>query len=72
MTIDAELKIYDELGNVSDGIVTVNVSYVGEEEDLISWVEEEVRRKYGKSLFYGRDFSIGNWDDLTDEMWKAA
>lgn len=72
MKVDAKLKIYDENGDFSEDTVTVDVSYVGDEEEMISWVEEEVYRKYGKSLFYGRDFSIKNFDEILEEMEQAA
>jgi hypothetical protein len=72
MKIDAKLTIYEDNGDFSEDTVTVDVSYVGDEEEMISWVEEEVYRKYGKSLFYGRDFSISNFDEILEEMEQAA
>ena len=72
MKIDAKLKVYEDNGDFSEDTVTVDVSYVGDEEEMISWVEEEVYRKYGKSLFYGRDFSISNFDEILEEMEQAA
>ena len=72
MKVDAKLKIYDDNGDFSEGIVPVNISYVGDEEEMISWVEEEVCRKYGKSLLYGRDFSIANFDEILEEMEQVA
>lgn len=72
MKVDAKLKIYEDNGDFSEDTVPVNISYVGDEEEMISWVEEEVYRKYGKSLLYGRDFSIANFDEILEEMEQVA
>lgn len=68
MKVDAKLKIYDDNGDFSEGIVTIDLSYMPDEEGMISLIERAVATKYGASLLYGRDFSVTNFDALMGDM----
>lgn len=68
MKIDAYIKYTDTLSADIEDVVYVDMDYVSDREDIISYVEEELRRKYGYSQHYGDRFEITNLDDLVEEV----
>lgn len=67
MKIDANVKFID-LSSDNEETVFVDMDYVSNRDEIISYVEEELYHNYGISKYYGRDFEITNLDDLEEQV----